>query len=423
MIGRTRNFGRRRRAATCLPLVAAVACAMLVTAGASAWTLNLAQLDNGTCGASLQLGSDKTASSSNTPSFWLMGDGGYSSYHELIDGVSIGTFNSDDFGNVCIRTTSRLADGSHVLTGTELAPHSTYAVPAFTFSVDTVAPAAPSTPALASFSNVPGNGVSMYHNVTVTGSSAPNDSIQVYAGTAGIGGSRADATGKWSASSTYMANGAYSITAVVFDQAGNKSVHSGALSLTINDAATATTTTTAATTTTTTAPTTTTTAKPTTTTTAAPTTTTTAAPTTTTTAAPTTTTTAAPTTTTSPAPTTTTTAKPTTTTTAAPTTTTTTKPVATVASAPTGLTGSANKTRALLNWLAPSSNGGSPITYYVIYRSTTAGAELPLAMVSGTLTSYSDTTVSRHVTYYYRVAAYNTIGTGPWSSELRLPVR
>ena len=33
-----------------------------------------------------------------------------------------------------------------------------------------------------------------------------------------------------------------------------------------------------------------------------------------------------------------------------------------------------------------------------------------------------DNTVARHVTYYYRVAAYNVIGTGPLSSELRLAV-
>ena len=63
--------------------------ASLFAGSASAvWTTNLVQLDNGTCGINLQIGSDKTASSSNKPTFWLMGDGGLSSYSVAIDGVS-----------------------------------------------------------------------------------------------------------------------------------------------------------------------------------------------------------------------------------------------------------------------------------------------------------------------------------------------
>src|SRR5262245_44067411 len=89
---------------------------LLPAAGGAAWTTNLVQLDNGTCGNNLQIGSDRTASSSSTPSFWLMGDGGLSSYTASIDGSAIGTFSSTGAANVCITTSSPLADGSHRLT-------------------------------------------------------------------------------------------------------------------------------------------------------------------------------------------------------------------------------------------------------------------------------------------------------------------
>src|SRR4029079_10294297 len=68
-------------------------------------TLNTAQLDNGTCGRNLQLGSDKTSSSSATPSFVITGDGGLSRYQAFVDGASIGIFASDGFANVCVYDT------------------------------------------------------------------------------------------------------------------------------------------------------------------------------------------------------------------------------------------------------------------------------------------------------------------------------
>ncbi|MDP9334421.1 MAG: Ig-like domain-containing protein [Actinomycetota bacterium] len=364
----TRDSATRRTAMSCLPLVAAVAFAFLVAAGASAWTTNLAQLDNGKCGTDLQIGSDKTASSSATPTFWLMGDGGLSSYQAFIDGVSVGTFNSDGYANVCIRTSSRLAEGTHVLTANELAPHSTYTITPFNFSVDTVAPSAPTTPALDLYSNVPGNGVSKFHNVTLVGSSAPNAPVQVYAARVLIGGAKADASGHWSAATAYLANGTYTVTAAALDAAGNKSPLSGALTLTINDQATTATTTTIVQTTTTTKP---------------------------------------PATTTSTVNTTTTTRPPTTTTTV----------VKTVPGAPTGVAGKSSGKNVSLSWSAPA-NGGSAITSYVVYRGRAPGTETQLTSVSGTSLSFTDKSVVRRVAYYYRVSARNAIGPGPLSSEV-----
>src|SRR6266511_169813 len=100
---------RPLRPATVVVMVAFVG---LVFVGSSWGALtNTAQLDNGLCGRNLQLGSDKTASSSATPSFLLAGDGGLSSYQAFVDGAPVGVFYSDGYANVCVYTSVPLANG------------------------------------------------------------------------------------------------------------------------------------------------------------------------------------------------------------------------------------------------------------------------------------------------------------------------
>jgi hypothetical protein len=70
-----------------------------------------------------------------------------------------------------------------------------------------------------------------------------------------------------------------------------------------------------------------------------------------------------------------------------------------------------------LTWSAPSFDGGSPVTAYRVYRSTSPGAETLLATV-GAVTSYTDTGVSKAKTYWYRVGAVNAAGEGALSNEL-----
>jgi len=89
---------------------------------------------------------------------------------------------------------------------------------------------------------------------------------------------------------------------------------------------------------------------------------------------------------------------------------------ATPPGAPQGLSATPGDTTVSLTWSPPSSNGGSPITNYKIYRSTTGGGETPQATIGNVLT-YSDTAVTNGVTYYYEVSALNNVGEGPRSSE------
>ncbi len=70
-----------------------------------------------------------------------------------------------------------------------------------------------------------------------------------------------------------------------------------------------------------------------------------------------------------------------------------------------------------LDWDAPSDNGGDTITDYYIYRGTTSGGESYYDNVGSATTSYTDTSVTNGVTYYYKVAARNSAGTGTQSNE------
>src|SRR5947208_1645421 len=89
---------------------------------------------------------------------------------------------------------------------------------------------------------------------------------------------------------------------------------------------------------------------------------------------------------------------------------------ATPPGAPQGLGATAGDATVTLTWSAPSSNGGSPITNYRIYRGTASGGETLKATIGNVLT-YTDTTVTNGVTYYYQVSAMNGAGEGPRSNE------
>src|SRR5437773_1915476 len=88
----------------------------------------------------------------------------------------------------------------------------------------------------------------------------------------------------------------------------------------------------------------------------------------------------------------------------------------TVPSPPRSLSAAAGDARVTLGWLAPSSDGGSPITNYTIYRGTSSSGKILLTTV-GNVSAYTDTGVTNGVTYYYVVPAVNGIGESDPSGE------
>jgi len=88
----------------------------------------------------------------------------------------------------------------------------------------------------------------------------------------------------------------------------------------------------------------------------------------------------------------------------------------TVPSAPQNLHATAGTGKVILTWQAPSSNGGSAITGYKIYRSTSSGTETGYVSL-GNVTSYTNTGLTNGITYFYKVRAVNSVGISPLSNE------
>ena len=78
--------------------------------------------------------------------------------------------------------------------------------------------------------------------------------------------------------------------------------------------------------------------------------------------------------------------------------------------------GDAGNASVALSWSAPSSDGGSAITGYKVYRGTSSGGESLLATL-GTATGWTDTGAANGTTYWYQVSAINSVGESSRSSE------
>src|SRR5450631_335435 len=92
---------------------------------------------------------------------------------------------------------------------------------------------------------------------------------------------------------------------------------------------------------------------------------------------------------------------------------------ASVPSGPTNLTVTPGNTTATLSWTGSTS--GSP-TYYSIYRGTASDGEAttPVGTVSGTTTTFTDTGLHNGTTYFYNVAANNSVGVSSDSNEVSI---
>ncbi len=88
----------------------------------------------------------------------------------------------------------------------------------------------------------------------------------------------------------------------------------------------------------------------------------------------------------------------------------------TVPSSPQNLQTTSGNAQVSLSWSAPSSNGGSPITNYNVYRGTSSGSET-LLTAAGNVTSYTDNTVTNGQQYFYKVTAVNSVGESVSSNE------
>ena len=86
-------------------------------------------------------------------------------------------------------------------------------------------------------------------------------------------------------------------------------------------------------------------------------------------------------------------------------------------SEPQNLTATPGNGRVTLDWEAPASDGGSPVTNYNVYWGTTSH-NLTWSATLGDVLSHTDTALTNGATYYYEVRAVNAAGEGPKSSQV-----
>ncbi|OEK00317.1 hypothetical protein BFP97_01770 [Roseivirga sp. 4D4] len=162
----------------------------------------------------------------------------------FVDGVSVGTTNADGSGNwtMVYNGTSARADGSFDVTAnaTDAAGNISATSSALSVTVDTAAPDAPVVSTITDDTGA--NGTDQNTNdatLSFSGTAEANATIEVFIDGTSIGTTTADGAGQWifNHEGTTLADAVYSVTAKATDAAGNTSVESSALSVTVDTVA------------------------------------------------------------------------------------------------------------------------------------------------------------------------------------------
>ncbi len=85
--------------------------------------------------------------------------------------------------------------------------------------------------------------------------------------------------------------------------------------------------------------------------------------------------------------------------------------------APSSLNARAEGAHVTLTWAAPSSDGGSNITHYLVFRSlsTDTGNRVLMVTLSGSTLSWTDSSAQKGIEYHYWVVAVNSVGQSEMS--------
>lgn len=182
-------------------------------------------------------GASSTDNITNVKTPTLVGTAAAGTTVKLFDGTTqVGSAVTDSTGHWTVTSTA-LADGAHTLTATASSSAGTsVASGSLAVTIDTAAPAAPTTPDMTAASD---NGASNTDNLTsvttptFVGTSAANAVVTLYDGMQVVGSAVADSSGAWSITSSALAVGSHAISATATDVAGNVSTASSSLAVSI----------------------------------------------------------------------------------------------------------------------------------------------------------------------------------------------
>ncbi len=177
--------------------------------------------------------SDGSVTGDNTPT--ISGTAEANSTVEVFaDGNSVGTTTADGSGNWSLTPATPLADDTYDFTAnaTDAASNTGVDSNSVSVTIDTTAPSAPVITA-------PSDGsVTGDNTPTISGTAEANSTVEVFADGNSVGTTTADGSGNWTLTpSTPLADDTYDFTANATDAAGNTSVDSNTVSVTIDTAA------------------------------------------------------------------------------------------------------------------------------------------------------------------------------------------
>ena len=153
----------------------------------------------------------------------------------------LGTLTADASGNWTLAIAGPLTNGIHTyrFTATDVAANTSASSPNLSITIDTVAPASPTAPALTPLTDSGVVGDLLTNNTTpsLTGTAEANSTVSIYLAGVLVGTALADASGNWSYTTTVLATGTYSYSVKATDIAGNISSASSATIITIDTVA------------------------------------------------------------------------------------------------------------------------------------------------------------------------------------------
>ncbi len=155
----------------------------------------------------------------------------------------LGSTTADGAGKWSIIPTIPLSSGTHALsvTAADAANNTSGFSSTLSVTIDTTAPTAPAAPLLdaGSDSGMPGDRITNDATPTVGGTAEAGAMVKLYDsnGSTELGSTTADGSGRWSITSSSLANGPHALTVKATDAAGNTSAASSALNLSIDTSA------------------------------------------------------------------------------------------------------------------------------------------------------------------------------------------
>ena len=172
----------------------------------------------------------------------LTGTAAANSTVNVFDGTTqLGTATANSSGQWHL-TTQVLSDGPHNLTATDTdsSGHISASSAAFSVTIDTHAPGAPTMAVYSQGGSAVGNTTAL-NDLVLKGTAEANSTIDVFDSGKQIGTTSTSGSGAWSLDTGHLANGSHSFTATAIDVAGNISAASLAKAETVTAPATPTT--------------------------------------------------------------------------------------------------------------------------------------------------------------------------------------